>query len=45
LQLNGFITMKFDRHMDAHKNLFKESGEGDGDLATNTRDSMTNISQ
>ena len=28
LQLNGFISMNFDRHMDAHKNLFKQSGEG-----------------
>src|SRR5205823_34290 len=31
LQLNGFISMNFDRHMDAHKNLFKDLVEGDGD--------------
>ena len=28
LQLNGFISMNLDRHMDAHKNLFKQPGEG-----------------
>jgi len=31
LQLNGFISMNFDRHMDAHKNLFKNLVKGDGD--------------
>jgi poly(3-hydroxybutyrate) depolymerase len=29
LQLNGFISMNFDRHMDAHKNLFKDLVKGD----------------
>ncbi len=28
LQLNGFISMNLDRHVDAHKNLFRQSGEG-----------------
>jgi poly(3-hydroxybutyrate) depolymerase len=38
LQLNGFISMNFDRHMDAHKNLFKHLVKGDGDLADKHRD-------
>jgi poly(3-hydroxybutyrate) depolymerase len=38
LQLNGFISMNFDRHMDAHKNLFKNLVKGDGDLVDKHRD-------
>jgi poly(3-hydroxybutyrate) depolymerase len=38
LQLNGFITMNLDRHMDAHKNLFKNLVKGDGDLVDKHRD-------
>lgn len=32
LQLNGFISMNLDRHVDAHKNLFANLVKGDGDL-------------
>jgi len=32
LQLNGFISMNLDRHVDAHKNLFAHLVKGDGDL-------------
>jgi poly(3-hydroxybutyrate) depolymerase len=38
LQLNGFISMNFDRHMDAHKSLFKNLVKGDGDLVDKHRD-------
>src|SRR5258705_11686417 len=38
LQLNGFISMNFDRHMDAHKNPFKNLVKGDGDLVDKHRD-------
>jgi poly(3-hydroxybutyrate) depolymerase len=38
LQLNGFISMNLDRHMDAHKNLFKNLVKGDGDLVDKHRD-------
>ncbi|MEH6951812.1 polyhydroxyalkanoate depolymerase [Nitrobacter sp. NHB1] len=38
LQLNGFITMNLDRHMAAHKNLFKNLVKGDGDLVDKHRD-------
>jgi poly(3-hydroxybutyrate) depolymerase len=31
LQLNGFISMNLDRHMDAHKALFAHLVKGDGD--------------
>ena len=31
LQLNGFVSMNLDRHIDAHKNLFRHLVEGDGD--------------
>lgn len=33
LQLTGFMTMNLDRHMDAHKDLFRRLIEGDGDSA------------
>jgi poly(3-hydroxybutyrate) depolymerase len=38
LQLNGFISMNLDRHMDAHKNLFSNLVKGDGDLVDKHRD-------
>jgi poly(3-hydroxybutyrate) depolymerase len=38
LQLNGFISMNFDRHMDAHKRLFMNLVKGDGDLVDKHRD-------
>src|SRR5436305_14043862 len=38
LQLNGFITMNLDRHMDAHKKLFQDLVKGDGDLVDKHRD-------
>lgn len=38
LQLNGFISMNFDRHMDAHKALFRNLVKGDGDLVDKHRD-------
>src|SRR5207253_5176478 len=38
LQLNGFVTMNLDRHIDAHRNLFRHLVEGDGDSATKHRE-------
>ena len=38
LQLNGFISMNFDRHMDAHKALFSNLVKGDGDLVDKHRE-------
>ncbi|HWP17460.1 MAG TPA: polyhydroxyalkanoate depolymerase [Xanthobacteraceae bacterium] len=38
LQLNGFISMNLDRHMDAHKRLFANLVKGDGDLVDKHRD-------
>jgi poly(3-hydroxybutyrate) depolymerase len=34
LQLSGFMQLNLDRHVDAHKNLFKHLIEGDGESAT-----------
>ncbi len=33
LQLNGFITMNLDRHIEAHRELFRNLVKGDGDSA------------
>jgi poly(3-hydroxybutyrate) depolymerase len=33
LQLNGFVTMNLDRHIEAHKQLFLNLVRGDGDSA------------
>jgi poly(3-hydroxybutyrate) depolymerase len=33
LQLNGFVTMNLERHIEAHKQLFMELVRGDGDSA------------
>jgi len=38
LQLNGFISMNLDRHVDAHKALFRDLVKGDGDLVDKHRD-------
>ena len=38
LQLNGFISMNLGRHVDAHKNLFRNLVKGDGDLVDKHRD-------
>ena len=38
LQLNGFISMNLDRHMNAHKSLFENLVKGDGDLVDKHRD-------
>ena len=38
LQLNGFVSMNLDRHMDAHKNLFANLVKGDGDLVDKHRE-------
>ena len=38
LQLNGFVSMNLDRHIDAHKNLFRHLVDGDGDSAQKHRE-------
>jgi poly(3-hydroxybutyrate) depolymerase len=38
LQLNGFVTMNLDRHMDAHKDLYFNLVKGDGDSAQKHRE-------
>ena len=38
LQLNGFVSMNLDRHLDAHHNLFFHLVEGDGDSAQKHRE-------
>ncbi len=38
LQLHGFVSMNFDRHLDAHKDLFFHLVEGDGDSAQKHRE-------
>ncbi len=45
LQLNGFVSMNLDRHLDAHKNLFYHLVQGDGDRRRSTASSMTSISR
>ncbi len=37
LQLAGFISMNFDRHVSAHWRMFRQLAEGDGDGAAATR--------
>jgi poly(3-hydroxybutyrate) depolymerase len=37
LQLNGFMTMNLDRHIEAHKDLFMHLVRGDGDSAQKHR--------
>jgi len=38
LQLNGFMSMNLDRHLEAHKDLFLHLVEGDGDSAQKHRE-------
>jgi poly(3-hydroxybutyrate) depolymerase len=38
LQLNGFVTMNLDRHIEAHKALFMHLVRGDGDSAQKHRE-------
>jgi poly(3-hydroxybutyrate) depolymerase len=38
LQLNGFVSMNLDRHIEAHKNLFMHLVQGDGDSAQKQRE-------
>jgi len=38
LQLNGFVSMNLDRHLDAHKNLFFHLVKGDGDSVHKHKD-------
>src|SRR6185312_8348060 len=38
LQLNGFVSMNLDRHIEAHRNLFLELVRGDGDSVQKHRD-------
>lgn len=38
LQLNGFMSMNLDRHLQAHWDLFRHLVEGDGDSAEKHRD-------
>jgi len=38
LQLSGFMAMNIDRHMDAHRDMFKHLVSGDGDSAEKHRD-------
>lgn len=38
LQLNGFVSMNLDRHVEAHRNLFTHLVEGDGDSVQKHRE-------
>lgn len=38
LQLNGFVSMNLDRHIEAHQGLFKHLVEGDGDSVQKHRE-------
>jgi poly(3-hydroxybutyrate) depolymerase len=38
LQLNGFVSMNLDRHIEAHKQLFMHLVQGDGDSAQKQRE-------
>src|SRR4029079_1657939 len=38
LQLNGFVSMNLDRHIEAHQNLFTHLVKGDGDSAQKHRE-------
>jgi len=38
LQLNGFVSMNLDRHVEAHKDLFYHLVDGDGDSAQKHRE-------
>jgi len=38
LQLHGFVSMNLDRHIEAHRNLFRHLVKGDGDSAQKHRE-------
>jgi poly(3-hydroxybutyrate) depolymerase len=38
LQLNGFVSMNIDRHIDAHRKLFRHLVDGDGDSVQKHRE-------
>ena len=38
MQLSGFMAMNYDRHVDAHKEMFQHLVKGDGDLAEKHRE-------
>jgi poly(3-hydroxybutyrate) depolymerase len=38
LQLSGFMSMNLDRHLEAHRDLFRNLVKGDGDSATKHRE-------
>src|SRR5439155_1349889 len=38
LQLNGFVSMNLDRHIEAHRKLFRHLVDGDGDSAQKHRE-------
>jgi poly(3-hydroxybutyrate) depolymerase len=38
LQLHGFVSMNLDRHIEAHRNLFRHLVQGDGDSAQKHRE-------
>src|SRR5258707_5176531 len=38
LQLNGFVSMNLERHLEAHRNLFTHLVQGDGDSAQKHRE-------
>ena len=38
LQLTGFVSMNMDRHLEAHRNLFRHLVKGDGDSAQKHRE-------
>ena len=38
LQLHGFVSMNLDRHIEAHRNLFRNLVQGDGDSAQKHRE-------
>ena len=44
MQLSGFMAMNFDRHVNAHIEMFHHLMQGDGDAAEKHRNSTTNIS-
>ena len=45
LQLNGFMSMNLDRHIDAHKDLFSHLVKGDGDLGAEAPRVLRRISR
>ena len=44
LQLNGFVSMNLDRHLEAHRNLFLNLVKATAILRRSTANSTTNTS-